>query len=152
MDKILHTNDSEFAKRLFNDGVVSQRNALLVDLGESTLVDQLTHRLEVGISPGNVRADPLEHLQCGLGQANESGRVDLSQSQKLQDLSWLWGNLVDTLDTDNKGKLGLSRDIETVLGLGLTAETNLITFFGKVFLNIRFGTLENGLALGLVVL
>lgn len=37
---------------LLDERVVSQRNALLSDLAVSALVDELTHRLEVGVSEG----------------------------------------------------------------------------------------------------
>lgn len=50
MHQILNTKDVILAKRLLNDTVVGERNALLVDLAVSTLVDQLTDRLEVGLA------------------------------------------------------------------------------------------------------
>lgn len=36
----------------FNERVVCQRNALLFDLAVSTLVYELTHRLQVGVTDG----------------------------------------------------------------------------------------------------
>lgn len=42
-----------FTKALLDEGVVRQRNTLLLDLAVSTLVDQLTHRLQVGVTEGH---------------------------------------------------------------------------------------------------
>lgn len=41
MNEILGGKDVVFAKGLLDDGVVGERNALLVDLSIPTLVDQL---------------------------------------------------------------------------------------------------------------
>ncbi len=152
VDQILNTNDSELTKGLLNDGIVSNGNALLVDLGESSLVNELTDRLEVGVSPGNVGSDPLEHLESGLVQANEGTRVDLGQTEELQDLAGLGGKLVNTLQSNDKGELGLLGNVEGALGLGSTSKTDHVTFLGAVLLDIGLGTLEDDLSLGLVVL
>lgn len=48
--QILNAKNVELAKRLFNNTVVGERDALLVDLAVSTLIDQLTDRLEVGFA------------------------------------------------------------------------------------------------------
>lgn len=42
-------------KCLLDKRVVGQSNALLFDLAESTLVDELTHRLKVGVSEKAIR-------------------------------------------------------------------------------------------------
>jgi hypothetical protein len=56
VNQILDANDAKLAQRLFNDRVVRDWHALLVNLGESALVDELADSLEVGVSPRNVRA------------------------------------------------------------------------------------------------
>ena len=76
----------------------------------------------------------------------------MGKTEQLENLAGLGGNLVDTLDADNKGKLGFSWNIERVVGLGLTSKTNNITFLSKIFLDIGFGTLENNFAFFLVFL
>lgn len=50
MYEILHGENVVFAKRLLNDAVVGQRDALFVDLTVSALVDQLAHGLQVGLA------------------------------------------------------------------------------------------------------
>jgi len=55
VDKVLHADDAELAQGALNQVVGGDGGAVAVDLDKSTLVDQLTHRLEVGSSPSDVR-------------------------------------------------------------------------------------------------
>lgn len=57
MYEILHGENVVFAKRLLNDAVVGQRDALFVDLTVSALVDQLAHGLQVGLAIERVIQD-----------------------------------------------------------------------------------------------
>jgi hypothetical protein len=50
MNEIFNGEYVVFAKSLLDDSIVRKRDALLIDLAVSTLVDQLTDRLEVGLS------------------------------------------------------------------------------------------------------
>lgn len=68
VDQIFHTNDVVLAEGSFNDGVISEGGALLVDLSESTLVDQFADALQVGGSVGNVGLDNTQHVEGGLGE------------------------------------------------------------------------------------
>jgi len=73
----------------------------------------------------------------------------------LEDLAGLWGDLVDTLDTDNEDQLVLSRDVEGTLLLGQTLKTDLLTLLVTVLLDVLLGTLEDDttlLLLGLLLL
>ena len=94
----------------------------------------------------------MKHLESSPGELDKDTRVDTVQTQQLENLSRLWCKLVDTPDTDNKGELGLSGNIVAALGLGLTTETDLITFLRSVFLDVLFSTLEDDLALILAFL
>lgn len=96
MDQILHADNAVLAEVLLNDGVVGQGNTLLVDLSVSTLVDELLHALQVGVTVGDPRLNNLDHLSDGLGDADEDTVVDLKQTQQLEDLAGLGGDLVDT--------------------------------------------------------
>jgi hypothetical protein len=49
VDKIFHREDVVFAKGLFNDSIVGERDPLLVDLAVSTLVDKLANGLQIGL-------------------------------------------------------------------------------------------------------
>ena len=96
VDQILHADDAVLAKVLLNDLIVGKSDALLVDLSVAALVDELTDRLEVGVTVGNVRVDDGEHLLGGLGELDEGTVVDLEETEELEDLAGLRSDLVDT--------------------------------------------------------
>ena len=96
VDQVLHADDAVLAERLLDDLVVCQGDALLVDLAVTALVDQLAHGLEVGVAIGDVGLHDFEHLGGGLSQADEDAVVDLEETEELEDLAGLWGDLVDT--------------------------------------------------------
>lgn len=50
VDEIFHRQDVKFTERLLNHTVVGERNALLIDLAVTSLVDQLADGLQVGFS------------------------------------------------------------------------------------------------------
>ncbi len=86
---------------LLDDVVVGDgRCAACRTLGVTALVDELTDSLEVGVAVGNEGLDDLQHLACGLGQADEDAIVDLEETEELEGLALLGVDLVDTLDTD----------------------------------------------------
>jgi len=152
VDKILHADNTELSEGLLDDRVVGQGDTLLVDLTISTLVDELANGLQVGLTVGDVRVDELEHLGGGLGQTNKDTVVDLEKTQQLHDLAGLGGNVVDTLDTDHEGKLGLGGNVEVTGSLGLTTETDLAALLGLVLVGVLLSTLEDDLAVSLASL
>ena len=97
VDQILHADNAKFAQVFLNELVVCESDTLLVDFTVAPLVDELTDRLEIGIAISDVWVYDCKHLLRGLGQTNEDAIVDLEESEKLKDLSWLWGNLADTI-------------------------------------------------------
>lgn len=143
VNQIFHTDDVVLTEGSFNDRVIRQGGALLVDLTESTLVDQFTDTLQVGGTVSDVRFNDTEHVEGGLGELEEDTIVDLTQTQELQNLTGLRAQLVNTLDTDNEDELGSFRDVERSLGAGNTLQTDFFTFSIQVFLNVAFGTLED---------
>lgn len=54
---------TEFA---LNDVVAGQRNAASADLGVSSLVNEVSHALQVGVAPGDVGFTNSEHVHGGL--------------------------------------------------------------------------------------
>lgn len=118
VDEILDADDAVLAKVLLDDGVVGKRQALLVDLAISTLVDELADRLEVGVSVGDKGLDDAQHLDGGLGQTDEDTIVDLEQTEELEGLALLGVDFVDTLDANDESELGLGGDVEVALSLG----------------------------------
>lgn len=77
VNQILHTDNAKLAQVLFDDLVVGDWDALLVDLAVAALVDQLADVLERRISVGDVWLDDLKHLAGGLSQPDEDAIVDL---------------------------------------------------------------------------
>ena len=96
MNKILNAEDVVLLQSVLNDAVVGERNALLVDLAVSALVDELLDALQVGVTVRNPRLDDLDHLGGSLGDADEDTVVDLEEAEELQNLAGLGGDLVDT--------------------------------------------------------
>lgn len=97
VDQIFHTDNAQFSKLLFDDRVVGQRDALLVDFAVSALVDQIADGLDGGVSVGDVGFDNLQHLGGGLGEFDEDGVVDLEETEELEDFAGLGGDFVDTV-------------------------------------------------------
>lgn len=150
VDQILHADNAVLAEGLLNDLVVGKRDTLLVDLSVTTLVDELTDTFEVGVTVSDVGVDDGQHLLGGLGETDEGTVVDLDQTEKLQDLARLRSNLVDTLDTDNEGQLGLVRDVEVTLLASNASKADLLTLSIAVLLDVGLSTLEDSLTLLLV--
>jgi hypothetical protein len=97
VDQVFHADDTEFAQVVFDQLVVGEWDALLVDLAIASLVDELTDGLEVWVAIGNVRVDDGEHLLRGFSQADEDAVVDLQETQELEDLARLGCDLRDTV-------------------------------------------------------
>lgn len=97
----------------------------------------------------DVRLDAQKHLRSGLGDLDENTVVDLEQTEELQDLAGLGGDVVDTLDAHDKVDLGLGGDVEVAAGLGLTLQANLLTLGLLVLVDVLLGALEDDLTLGL---
>lgn len=150
VDQILHADNAELAEVLLDDLVVGEGSALLVDLSVTTLVQKLADGLQVGVTVGNVGVDDGQHLLGSLGETNESTRVDLEQTQELEDLAGLGSNLVDTLDTDNEDELGFTLNEEAALLASNAVEADLLALSGAVLLDVGLGTLEDNTTLLLV--
>lgn len=143
VNQVLDGDDSVLAQVLLDEGVGGDGQTLAVDLGVSTLVDQVADRGNGGLSVGHVGLDQLQHLLGGLGQLDKDTVVDLDQSEELEDLPGLGGDVVDTTQTDDEGDLGLGRDVEVARGLGSTAQTDLLTLTSLSLLDVLLSTLEN---------
>ena len=152
VDQVLDADDAVLAEVLLDQLVVGDGQALLVDLSVTALVDELTDGLQVGVAVGDEGLDDLQHLGGGLGQADEDTVVDLEETEELQGLALLRVDLVDTLDADDEGELGLGGDEEGAITLGLALGIDNVALGLDVLLVVLLGALEDGLALLLVVL
>lgn len=83
VDEILNADNAVLAKVLLDDLVVRERETLAVDLAVTTLVDELTDGLEVGVTVGDIGVDDGEHLSGSLVQADKDTIVDLEKTQQL---------------------------------------------------------------------
>jgi hypothetical protein len=150
VDQILHADNAVLAEVLLDDLVVGEGSALLVDLSVTTLVEELTDGLQVGVTVGNVGVDDGQHLLGSLGETDEGTAVDLEQTEQLEDLAGLGSDLVDTLDTDNEDQLGLILNVEVTLLAGNTVEADLLALSVAVLLDVGLGALEDNTTLLLV--
>jgi hypothetical protein len=130
----------------------SQEGEYGLHLAITTLVNQLAYRLEIWVTVGDIRLNNAKHLNGGLRKTDENTVIDLKETKKLESLALLWINLVDTLDTNHKGKLWFSRNIERTIRFGNSSKTNLFAFGITVLLDVLLSTLEDSLPLLLVCL
>ena len=77
----------EIPTHLLDDAVVSDRDTLLVDLGISSLVDQLTDGFEVRVAIGDVGLHPAKQVNSTTIELDEDTIVDLAKTEELQDLA-----------------------------------------------------------------
>ncbi len=96
VDDIFNAENTVFAQVLLNDAVVSDGQALAVDLSKAALVNQFANRLKVGSTVSDVGLDKLQHLEGGAVQLDEDTVEDLTETQQLEDLLDLGADLVDT--------------------------------------------------------
>merc|ERR1712180_122208 len=83
VDQILNTDDPTGSQYLFNNFIVTDGNALVVHLCKSSLVDQLSDGLQVGVTPSYERLHQTQHVQGAFVEFHESSVVDLSKTKKL---------------------------------------------------------------------
>jgi hypothetical protein len=96
VDEVLDADNAELAEVLLDEVVVSDWEALLVDLSVTALVDKLTDGLQVRVTVSDERLDDLQHLGGGLGEPDENTIVDLEETEELESLALLGVDLVDT--------------------------------------------------------
>ena len=96
MDEVLNASDSGLTEFSSDDGVIGEWDSASVDLTVSSLVDELGDGGSGWETISDEWLDDSNHVPGGLVELNEDSVVELSQSEELQDLLWLWGKLVDT--------------------------------------------------------
>merc|ERR1719433_2582440 len=144
VDQILNTDDSQLAQLVLNDVVGGDGSSVSIDLDKSTFVDEIANSLQVGAPVGDVGlADP-EHVGGGLVHLDEDSVVDLPQSEELEDLLDLGGDLVDTTDSHDEDQLGLGGDVVVAVPLGVALQPDLVSLLVLVLLGVLLSTLEDG--------
>lgn len=150
VDQVLHAQDIELTQVSLDNGVVGQGNSLLIDLTETSLVNQLSDGRQRGVTVSDVGLSQLDQLRGGLGQSDKDTSVNLGQTQQLHDLSGLRRDLHDTLDSDNENQLGLSVNIVRASSLGVSLGLDDITGSSGVLLLVRSSSVKDDLSLLLV--
>ena len=138
---------------ILNHRILADRNALLVKLAKTTLVNQLLNGGTSWETVGYIRLNQSEHAHSGLVQSNEYSVVDLAKTEELHNLLGLGRNTNYTTNTNNESKLRLGRDVEAAIGLGCSAALDRLLLGGLVFCLVFGGVLEvEGLVLLLLLL
>lgn len=127
VDEVLDADDALLAQRLLDDGVVGERDALLVDLAVPALVDELLHRLQVRVPEHHVGLHLLEHVHRRLVDAQEDAVVDLAQAHKLQDLASLGVQVVKATQAHHEHQLRLGLHVESALRARLALQPHKVS-------------------------
>jgi len=151
VDEICTALYSNGPNALLDDGVVSNGNALFVELAKSTLVDELLNSRTSGIAIGNIRFNKAKHANCRLIELDEGGIVDLSKAEKLHDLLGLGRNSNSTPNANNQSELGHGRNVEPTLCLRLATVGNRGLLCGLVLGTVLLSG-SNGILLILTLL
>jgi len=143
MDDIFDANDAIFSELVGNNAVVGDRDPLIVGFDESSLVNKLSNSFEIGSSISDIRFNKFEHLQSGTIESDKSCVVNLSESQKLQDLSRFGIDSIDTSNSDDNGKFGFRFNKEVTTRSCFSSEFDERSFLVSVFLHISLSSFEN---------
>jgi len=152
VNKILHADDAIAAKSLLDHVVADKRDALVVDLTGTALVDHLADSLEVGITVGDVGADKTEHGDGSLVETDKDSVEDLTETEETKDLTSARRSLVDTTDTHDKSKTGLGLTEEITVETSNATLLNEVTLSLLVLFVVLLSALEDHFALGFLCL
>lgn len=83
VNQVFNRLDTVFTQVSFNESVVTQSNSLLVDLTETSLVDQFSNGSQRWVTVSNVWFNQLQQFSGSLSDFDENTSVDLQQSQQL---------------------------------------------------------------------
>ena len=132
MNEIFHRDNTELTENSLDLLVVHKRNTLTIQLGITTLVNEVTDSLEVGVTIGNVGLNKTEHLNGSLVQTNEDSIVDLAETEKSKDLLHLGRNLVNTTNTNHNSKTTLTFNEEVTVVVSFSSLGNEVSL--KLFI------------------
>ncbi len=121
VDNILNALESLLSKSSLNNSVGTDRQSLARHLAETSLVDDVLDRLKTWVAVSDEGLDQSEHFDGGSVDADKDTIVELSESQKLQNLLHLRRDSDNTTNTDDKHQLLLRSDEDLVVGLGGSA-------------------------------
>mmetsp|Transcript_53851 Transcript_53851/g.80363 ORF Transcript_53851/g.80363 Transcript_53851/m.80363 type:complete len:247 (+) Transcript_53851:211-951(+) len=118
VDEICCATDSKLAQTFLDDRVIGDRDALLVELTEATLVDKLLNGRACGVTVGDIGFDQPKHSNGSLVEADECCVVQLAKTEQLHDSLGFGRHSNATTDSNHQGNLWLGGNEESTLGLG----------------------------------
>jgi len=119
IDQIFNWFDAGFWKSFRNNLVGWEGNSLLVELSISALEDKFADGFTWRIPECDVWLDSTEKVGWGFVDSNEDAVVDLTETKKTQNTDNLGVEFVDTANTDNESKTGLSWHVNLTRKFGL---------------------------------
>ena len=160
VNQIFDGEDAVLAEDLLDLLVVDERDTLTIQLGVTTLVDEVTDSLEVGVTVSDVGLNETEHLAGSLVQTDKDSIVDLTKTEKSEDLLDLGGDLVDTTNTDNNSKTAFTFNEEVTVVVSFSSLGNEVslelfhhqlsnTSYLSIFLFVLLASLDHGFSLSL---
>jgi len=141
--QVLDAVDAQIAHGLLDDVVVADLDSLTVDLDSASLVDHVLDGLLGWVAPSDEWIADSKHLDAGLVQSNEDGVSDLSESEELEGLLWLWRELVDTSDTDDESELWLVWNVKVTVCLGNSGVVDESLSLGLVLSGVSSGFVDD---------
>ena len=139
VDEVCAALDTDGANTLLDDGVVSDGDSLLVQLAEPALVNELLDGRSSGVTVCHVRLDEAKHADGRLVELDERGIVNLTEAEELHDLLRLRRDTDNSANTDDEGDLRLGGNVESALGLSLSAVGDGGLVSGLVFGGVLLG-------------
>merc|ERR1712146_405987 len=136
VNEVLHAHDAVLAKPTLHNSVIVEGQTLLVDLAKSTLVDQVTHRLERRVTIREVWFHTRQHLCGSLRGLHEDTHVHLEQTHDRQDLLGLGVHVSETADADHEQDFGLGIHKVVACSLPMTMHTHTLLCESTVLLHI----------------
>lgn len=101
MDYIFNTDYIRFSQSVFNDIIATDWNTLSINFSKSSLVDELSDRLEVRVTPCNVWLTNSQHVDGGLVEFYKYSIVNLQEPEELEYFTYFRGHFVDTTKKNN---------------------------------------------------
>jgi len=120
VDQIFNIVDAVLSKWFSYDSVWWERDSLSVDFTISSLENEFSNGFSWRISDSNIRLNFSEEVGWSFVDSNKSSVVDLSQSEQSEDSDNLGVEFVNTSDSDNECKFGLSRYVDLTCKFGLS--------------------------------
>jgi len=104
VNHIFNANNSVLLELLGNDFVVSDWSSLTAKFSKTALVNEFSHSLQVGCSPSNVGLNKSQHFDSGSIESHKDGILNLTKTEKSQNLSCTGINTIDTPNSNNQSE------------------------------------------------